>query len=105
MILPKNHTVTKLIVKYHHEREDHEMGVNVTLNHLREKYFVIQGRQQVKKCIKEGAECNRRLRGCPGRQKMAPLPRIRLEMTQKRFENCATILQDHSTRWKDEVDH
>ena len=90
IILPKNHIVTKLIVKYHHEREGHEMGVNFTLNHLREKYFVIQGRQQVKKCIKECAECNRRFRGCPARQQMAPLPRIRLEMTQKPFANCAT---------------
>lgn len=90
IILPKNHIVTKLIVKYHHEREGHEMGVNFTLNHLREKYFVIQGRQQVKKCIKECAECNRRFRGCPAQQQMAPLPRIRLEMTQKPFANCAT---------------
>ena len=43
IILPKNHIVTKLIMKYHHEREGHEMGVNFTLNHLQEKYFVIQG--------------------------------------------------------------
>ena len=35
--LPKNHIVTKLIVKYHHETEGHEMGVNFTLNHLCEK--------------------------------------------------------------------
>ena len=90
IILPKNHIVTKLIVKYHHEQEGHEMGVNFTLNHLREKYFVIQGRQQVKRCIKECAECNRRFRSCPVRQQMAPLPRIRLEMTQKPFANCAT---------------
>ena len=90
IILPKNHIVTRLIVKYHHENEGHEMGVNFTLNHLREKYFVLHGRQQVKRCIKECAECNRRFRGCPARQKMAPLPRIRLEITQKPFTNCAT---------------
>ena len=70
-----------LIVKYHHETEGHEMGVNFTLNHLREKYFVVQGRQQVKRCIKECAECNRRFRGCPAKHQMAPLPRIRSEMT------------------------
>ena len=69
IILPKNHIVTKLIVKYHHEREGHEMGVNFTLNHLREKYFVIQGRQQVKRCIKKCAECKRRFRGCPARHR------------------------------------
>ena len=90
IILPKNHVVTKLIVKYHHETEGHEMGVNFTLNHLREKYFVVQGRQQVKRCINECAECNRRFRGCPAKQQMAPLPRIRLEMTWRPFANCAT---------------
>lgn len=66
------------------------MGVNFTLNHLREKYFVVQGRQQVKRCIKECAECNRRFRGCSAKQQMAPLPRIRLEMTRRPFANCAT---------------
>ena len=66
------------------------MGVNFTLNHLREKYFVVQGRQQVKRCIKECAECNRRFRGCPAKQQMAPLPRIRSEMTWRPFANCAT---------------
>ena len=67
IVLPKYHIVTKLIVKYHHEKEGPEMGVNFTLNHLREKYFVLHGRQQ-----------------------MAPLPRIPLEITQKPFTNCAT---------------
>ena len=33
------------------------MGVNFTLNHLREKYFVVQGRQQVKRCITGGGMC------------------------------------------------
>ena len=90
IILPKNHIVTRLIGKYHHENEGHEMGVTFTLNHLREKYFVHHGRQQVKRCIKEYAECNRRFRRCPARQQMVPLPRIRLEITQKPFTNFAT---------------
>ncbi|XP_015778734.1 PREDICTED: uncharacterized protein LOC107356639 [Acropora digitifera] len=70
IIIPKNHVVTRLTGKYHHEKEGHEMGVNLTLNHLREKYFVLHGRQQVKRCIKECAECNRRFRGCPARQQL-----------------------------------
>ena len=40
IILPKSHVVTGLIVKYHHKGEGHEMGVNFTINHLREKYLV-----------------------------------------------------------------
>ena len=38
IILPNKNHVTRLIVKFHHEREDHQMGVNYTINHLREKY-------------------------------------------------------------------
>ena len=37
IILLKKHHVTQLIVKYHHKMERHEMGVNYTLNHLRER--------------------------------------------------------------------
>ena len=90
IILPNNHVVTKLIVKYHHETEGHEMGMNFTLNHLQEKYFVVQRRQQVKRCIKECVECNRRFRGCPAKQQMATLPRFQLDMTPRPFPNCAT---------------
>ena len=41
IILPKDHPVTKLIVKYYHEKEGHEMGINFTINHLRERYLII----------------------------------------------------------------
>ena len=34
IVLLKNHAVTELIVKYHYEVEEHEMGVNFTINHL-----------------------------------------------------------------------
>ena len=76
IILPKGHLVTKLIVKYHHQIEGHEMGLNYTLNHLREKYVVVHGREAVKKIFKECPECQRRFRGKPATQQMAPLPSI-----------------------------
>ena len=44
IILPKKHPVTQLIVKYYHERESHEMGVNYTLNHLHQQYHIIHSR-------------------------------------------------------------
>ena len=90
IILPKKNHVTSLIVKYHHENEHHEMGVNFTINHLREKYFVVHARQEVKLCVSSCAECSRRFRIKPKTQQMAPLPDIRLEMTGRPFENCAT---------------
>ena len=43
------------------------MGMSFTLNHFCEKYFVVQGRQQVKRRIKKCAKCNRRFRGCPAK--------------------------------------
>ena len=89
IILPKKHPVTELIVKYHHETEEHEMGLNYTLNHLREKYVVVHARETVKKVIKGCAECRIRFRGKPATQQMAPLPTIRLEATMKPFTNCA----------------
>ena len=96
IILPKSHIFTKLIVKYHHKEEGHEMGVNFTLNHLREKYFVVQGRQQIKRCITECAECNRRFRGCPAQPQMAPFPRITLEMTRRPFANRLRLIYQYS---------
>ena len=89
ILLPKKHHVTELILKYHHETEGHEMGLNYTLNHLREKYIVVHGRETVKKLIKECPECGRRFRGKPATQEMAPLPNIWLEATMKPFTNCA----------------
>ena len=90
IILPKKHRVTQLIVKHHHEMESHEMGVNYTLNHLRERYHVIHSRQEVKACIQDCFECKRRFRLHPGKQQMAPLPQFRLQMTYRPFTNCAT---------------
>ena len=89
VILPKKHPVTELIVKYHHEKEGHQMGLNYTLSHLRESYIVVLARETVKRIMKECSECKRRFRGKPLQQQMAPLPRIRLELTMKPFTNCA----------------
>ena len=66
------------------------MGLNYTLNHLREKYLVVHGSETVKKVIKECPECRRRFRRKPATQQMAPLPSIRLEATMRTFTNCAT---------------
>jgi len=89
IILPKRNHVTRLVVKYHHESEGHQMGVNYTINHLREKYLVIHVREEVKRVNRECRECARRFKVQPVQQQMAPLPQIRLQMTTKPFANCA----------------
>ena len=90
IILPKKHHVTQLIVKYHHEMDRHEIGVNYTLNHLRERYHIIHSQQEVKACIQNCFECKRRFRLHPGKQQLAPLLQFRLQMTYRPFRNCAT---------------
>ena len=90
IILPKKHSVTQLIIKYHHELDCHEIGVNYTLDHLREKYHVINSRQEAKRYIQNCYECKRRFRLHPAKQQMAPLPQFRFEMTYRPLTNCAT---------------
>ena len=51
IILDKGHAITRLIVKECHEKCRHG-GVNSTLTELRAKYWVIQGRQLVKRLIR-----------------------------------------------------
>ena len=51
VILPKRNHATRLIIKYYHELEGHQMGLNYTINHVREKYLVVHVRKQVKRAI------------------------------------------------------
>nr|XP_047143003.1 uncharacterized protein LOC100203511 [Hydra vulgaris] len=77
IILPRGHTITKLIVKHYHEA-NHVMGTNQLLTKLSEQYWVIRGREEIRDAE---AKCNKcKLRRCkPAQQLMAPLP----EMDQK----------------------
>ena len=70
------------------------MGLNCTLNHLREREIVVHVRETDKRIIKECSECKGRFRSKPLRQQMVPLPRIRLEVTMKPFTNCAVDFAD-----------
>ena len=65
------------------------MGLNSTLNHLRERYIIVLARETAKRIIRECNECKRRYRGKLLQQQMASLPRIRLEVTMKPFTNSA----------------
>lgn len=89
IILPKRDQVTGLIVKYYHESEGHQMGLNYTINHLRARYFVVHAREQVKRVMRECLECAKPFRSRPACQQMAPLPRIRLQQSSRPFVNCA----------------
>ena len=75
-ILPSNHHVTKLIIRYHHAKEG-QAGTNQTLAAIRRKFWIIKGPSTVKNAIKDCVSCRRRCQP-PGVQIMAPLPAARV---------------------------
>ena len=86
MILPKKHHITQLIVADVHNRYQHA-GVNHVLAQVRNRYWVIDGRQEVKNWGKECKLCERR-RTQPAVQIMAPLPKSSLGTTVRAFVKC-----------------
>jgi hypothetical protein len=48
VILPRGHWITKLIVKYYHERANHNAGVNFILAQINERYWIIAGREEIR---------------------------------------------------------
>ena len=50
ILLPDKHQVTDLIIRQAHHQVLHA-GTRATLTHLRETYWIVRGRQQVKRVI------------------------------------------------------
>ena len=86
MILPKKHHITQLVVADVHHR-CRNAGVNHVLAQVRSRYWVIDGRQEVKNWDQECKSCERR-RAKPAAQIMAPLPMSRLGMPMRAFAKC-----------------
>ena len=80
-LLDANHHVTSLIVRACHERVHHN-GVKETLTELRSRFWIVRGRQVVKKLLHECTIC-RRLQGKPYSAPTAPsLPSFRITKEQ-----------------------
>ena len=78
VILPKVGHVTQLIIRHVLEKTQHS-GRGVTLNELRTNgYWIINGNAAVQRFISKCVTC-RYLRGGAGEQKMANLPKSRVE--------------------------
>ena len=58
ILLPAKHTFVKLVIKQTHDRVKHS-GINATLTALRERYWVLRGREIVKKVIRHCVVCRR----------------------------------------------
>ena len=76
IILPKEGSFTELIVDEAHRQTLHG-GVQLTLATLRQRYWLLQGRQKVKAHIHRCLTCVR-WRSTPGQQLMADLPAARV---------------------------
>ena len=63
MLLPKEHVISKLVVKNVHNRVFHA-GCERTLCEVRRKFWIVRGRNLVKKVVKDFVTC-RRLRQYP----------------------------------------
>ena len=72
IILPKNHHVTHLIIKFFHQKEGHS-GVQHTLAATRAQFWVINGHATVRKVLNECRICRLKY-PVSGSQIMAPLP-------------------------------
>ncbi|KXJ13779.1 hypothetical protein AC249_AIPGENE13314 [Exaiptasia diaphana] len=75
IILPKRSHVTKLIIRHAHERIAHS-GQSMTLNQLREKFWIINANATVRSLISKCVKC-RRYRCGSLEQRMADLPKCR----------------------------
>ena len=79
VIIPSKHHFSNLLIRDAHERVLHT-GVPNTLMFLREKYWIIRARQNVKRVIRGCVICQR-YNARPMQQAMAPLPAARIEQT------------------------
>ena len=58
ILLPAKHAFVKLTIKQTHDRVKHS-GINATLTALRERYWVLRGRETVKRVIRHCVVCRR----------------------------------------------
>ena len=80
MLLPSKHHVVDLIVGDNHQRMLHS-GVNTTLTSVRERFWILQGRRAVKRCLRRCVTC-RKEQGQP-----FPLPQTP-DLPEERVSDC-----------------
>ena len=102
IILPRKNWVTKLIVESFHEQSNHSAGTNHTLSLISARFWIMQGREEIREWEAECYECRKR-KAKAARQIMAPLPKIRLKLPLRAFARTAIDYADHLQQHKEEV--
>jgi hypothetical protein len=85
MILPQNHHVTTLIIRFYHQQLGH-CGQEQLLSRLREEFWIIKGRATIKREINKCIPCRKRYAERMT-QEMAELPKVRLTPFEPPFTN------------------
>ena len=76
VILPSNHHITDLIIKYYHKLNGHS-GTMQVLAAIRERFWIVKGHSNVKRVLNRCLHCKKK-NAVLGNQQMAPLPVERL---------------------------
>ena len=84
IVIPKGHVASLIAEKYH--KDNGHSGVNQTLSEIRQRYWILCGRQVIKTVVKSCVECQR-FRNKPEIPMMADLPQHRLVHKQPPFTN------------------
>ena len=79
LILPKDHHVSKLIIRHIHQQVGHQ-GRNHVLAELRQKYWIIRAGVAVRSLLNQCVMC-RKYKAKTGKQKMADLPALYKQTT------------------------
>ncbi|MCG8431685.1 MAG: hypothetical protein MJA29_10985, partial [Candidatus Omnitrophica bacterium] len=86
MILPRKHHVSELVIRQAHVKVGHSRGVNSVMAEVLLRYWIIHGREAVKKMKYNCFKC-RRMNEQFLEQIMAPLPSSRSLMSLRAFSN------------------
>ena len=86
VILPAKHHVTELVIRQAHAKIGHSRGINPVLAEIQTRFWIIHGREAVKKLKYNCFKC-RRMHESFLEQIMAPLPSSRTLVSLRAFAN------------------
>lgn len=87
IILPRNHWITKLIIKDSNEKNQHGR-TNQVLVQLSSRYWIVSGREAIREWEKECMMCRKR-KAAPAKQVMSPLPELRTQKSLHVFSQTS----------------
>lgn len=88
LILPSKHPLTEKLIRVYHN-VNHHFGTDYLLAHLRQYFWILNGRSNVKR-IRRSCDVCIRERAKPSHQLMGDLPSARLETRQPAF-TCSAV--------------